>query len=602
MMRTMKAALAPILIMTVLLTAGCPLPEAIQPAVRATAVSLNKNTTTIKIGDTDLLTASVLPVNSSNLNVTWKSNTPVVATVSAAGLVTGVAAGTATVTVTTTDGGFTAVCAITVVVAVRYNGNDASAGIAPTDATDYNPGDPVTVLGPGSLVRVDHAFSGWNTQADNGGTARAPGDIFPIGNSNITLYAQWSLLPYHTVNYTGNGASSGTAPVDPGHYNSGDTITVLGDNGLARTGQLFLGWNTAADGSGTAYTPGATFVMGSVGLILYAQWYQPTVHFETAGGSAIADAQGTEIISFPVSTRTGYALEGWYPNASLIPAQKISFPFTVTSNTTIYAHWIESTEGLAFTAVSDGYSVSVGSISPLDSSPISVTIPAYWLGLPVTEIPYYGFYPEDSPGSGTYIPYPSIIAVSLPNTLKRIGRNGLSHTRIASLIVPASVTSLGACAFEYCQSLKTLAIQATITAIPDGLCNCAIQLESISFPTGITSIGNNVFNQGQKLTTITLPSTLQTIGSQTFWGAGLTSITIPPSVTSVGLRTFNQCAALVTVTIQRSSPPSGNSTYDTFNGCTSLAHIYVPAAGLGLYTASASWNWNNNHTALFSGY
>ncbi len=53
----------------------------------------------------------------------------------------------------------------------------------------------------------------------------------------------------------------------------GATVTVLGNTGgLAKAGHHFAGWNTAADGSGTAYAAGATFGMGTADVTLYAQW------------------------------------------------------------------------------------------------------------------------------------------------------------------------------------------------------------------------------------------------------------------------------------------------------------------------------------------
>lgn len=60
------------------------------------------------------LTATVNPTGSSQAG-TWSTSDPAVATVSVAGLVTGVAAGTATITFTSTDGGFTGTCSVTVV-------------------------------------------------------------------------------------------------------------------------------------------------------------------------------------------------------------------------------------------------------------------------------------------------------------------------------------------------------------------------------------------------------------------------------------------------------------------------------------------------------
>ena len=67
------------------------------------------------------------PADATNKNVTWSSDNEAAATVSSTGLVTAVAAGSATITVTTEDGGFTDTCAVTVnpagpVLAVKYQG------------------------------------------------------------------------------------------------------------------------------------------------------------------------------------------------------------------------------------------------------------------------------------------------------------------------------------------------------------------------------------------------------------------------------------------------------------------------------------------------
>ena len=79
-----------------------------------TGVSLNTQSTSVKEGATLTLVADVVPANASNKNVTWSSNNTAVATVSNTGVVTGVKAGTATITVTTVDGSKTASCVVTV--------------------------------------------------------------------------------------------------------------------------------------------------------------------------------------------------------------------------------------------------------------------------------------------------------------------------------------------------------------------------------------------------------------------------------------------------------------------------------------------------------
>ena len=85
-------------------------------AIMATGVTLNQTEATLTAaGATVQLTATVLPENASNKNVTWSSSNESVATVSSEGVVTAVASGTATITATTADGtNKSATCAVTV--------------------------------------------------------------------------------------------------------------------------------------------------------------------------------------------------------------------------------------------------------------------------------------------------------------------------------------------------------------------------------------------------------------------------------------------------------------------------------------------------------
>lgn len=120
--------------------------------VSVTGVSLNKNSTTIVLGNTETLTATISPNGATDSSVSWSSSDESVATVSSAGVVTAVAAGSCTITVTTTDGSYTDTCAVTVtsgsvaVTGVSLNKNSTSlvigntetltATVSPNDATD----------------------------------------------------------------------------------------------------------------------------------------------------------------------------------------------------------------------------------------------------------------------------------------------------------------------------------------------------------------------------------------------------------------------------------------------------------------------------------
>ena len=95
---------------------------------RATAISLNKNSTELYKGDSETLTATITPTNAVDKTVSWSSSDESIVTVSTNGKITAKKHGTATITVTTKDGGHTASC--TVVVKQKPLNADVSIGIS----------------------------------------------------------------------------------------------------------------------------------------------------------------------------------------------------------------------------------------------------------------------------------------------------------------------------------------------------------------------------------------------------------------------------------------------------------------------------------------
>lgn len=122
--------------------------------ISVTGVSLNPNSTSVEAGQDVTLTATVSPSNASNQGVTWTSSNPSIATVSG-GIVTGVAEGSATITVTTSDGGYTATCAVTV---TASSGGDTGEGTE-----------------EGSVSAASGALEGWT--ASGTGSAYADGSV-----------------------------------------------------------------------------------------------------------------------------------------------------------------------------------------------------------------------------------------------------------------------------------------------------------------------------------------------------------------------------------------------------------------------------------------
>jgi len=101
------------------ITAQCTV--TVTTGVPVIGVSLNKTSLTLIKGGTEALTVSFQPTNATNKNVTWNSDAPGIATV-VDGTVIAVAAGTATITVTTAKGNKTASCTVTVIDPATYFG------------------------------------------------------------------------------------------------------------------------------------------------------------------------------------------------------------------------------------------------------------------------------------------------------------------------------------------------------------------------------------------------------------------------------------------------------------------------------------------------
>ena len=253
-------------------TAQCAVTVTAMP-VAVAGIDLVPSSITVLVGNQGELTATILPSNATNQNLTWMSSNNLVASVDSSGVVTGVSPGSAVITVTTQDGGYSKTCAAVIASAVTYtvsyDGNWATSGTAP-QALSYLPGVTVVVMNSGTLTMTGHAFAGWNTVPGGTGTSYAPGASFIMPPGPVILYAQWTLVPAYTVAYDANGGT-GTVPATAS-YLPGDQVVVAGGSGLVNAGYTFAGWNTNQGGTGILHPANTTFTMGNSPVILYAMW------------------------------------------------------------------------------------------------------------------------------------------------------------------------------------------------------------------------------------------------------------------------------------------------------------------------------------------
>jgi len=183
--------------------------------------------------------------------------------------------------------------------------------------------------------------------------------------------------------------------------------------------------------------------------------------------------------------------------------------------------------------------------------------------------------------------YGSLTSAELPNGLISIGTDAFRGTKITSLTIPGSVTSLGECAYCTVTELTSLTISpGNLTNLGSYTFSGAPKLVSVSLPDNITRIGDGVFrmpleaNLQSLLTTLRLPSNLTYIGGSAFEGLNaLTSITIPAGVTFIGQQAFVGDTSLATVNFAGNSLPTID--YGAFALITPPPAVSIPLTSTG---------------------
>ena len=181
-------------------------------------VSLNQSGATVRVGEVLTLTATVTPGDASNKNVSWSSSNESVATVSN-GVVTAVGAGSAIITVTTVDGGFTATCDVASVIDATGVSLDKSevtiplgeqielmATVTPDNATNKgvvwsSSNQSVAIIAGGVITATGIGTTTITvTTIDGGFKAKCDVTVIPVAVTGVTLDPETaSLQPGETV-------------------------------------------------------------------------------------------------------------------------------------------------------------------------------------------------------------------------------------------------------------------------------------------------------------------------------------------------------------------------------------------------------------------
>ena len=573
-------------------TASCMI-TVIEPApevIEVTSVSLNKTSLTLEIGESEILTATVLPNNATDKSVTWTSSDQSVAIV-ANGKVTAVGSGIATITATVSNGK-TAICRITVNAAIPEITQVEGATIAGTDIfmlVDYST-DSVALLN-----KVTVSSGRWDLYSDIFGQNRIPTKI--AAGSNGKLQDGDNVFYIMLENENGDLAEVYTLTIYRSYavtvsYYNHKNVWVYSDTAYTgyeyelnydytTLGYTFNSWTE----NGITYQSRVLWDDMALHAKMTANSY--TVFLNADGGtltpSRVDVIYDTEY-TLPVPERQGYAFLGWYIDEKQLTdksGQSLS-AWLYAEDSSVTAKWQIN----QYTVTAE-YNEQAGSVTGTGNYDFGteITLKAITPNLGYT---FSGWYHDSDCLTTDYI-YTFTLSAENVNLTAKYDVNdemsvftfsstptacaitGIQDKSVTELIVPDYVTEIEEGAFSGCSSLTSITLpfvgkDASATAASGSTLFGYI----FGANTFNGSIATRQYYTQTLYATYSIPSSLKSVttnGGAILYGAfyncsGLTSIKIGQNVTSIGDFAFFGCTEITNLNVAE-----GNAAYCSKNNC-----------------------------------
>lgn len=352
-----------------------------------------------------------------------------------------------------------------------------------------------------------------------------------------------------------------------------------------------------------------------------------TVTFDVGQGTPVAPITTSRIDEPPHTTREGYTFAGWYKDGAF--ADKVTFPYEVTAEQTLYAKWNKNTYTVHFDT-DGGTAVDDMIVSEIEQSPVT-TKDGYT---------FDGWYTDKAFKNEVAFPYEvteplTLYAKWTLNESEKIvftvdgngvltAVSGLTESdmtvEIPSEVGGVAVKEIGQGVFKDNKNIGRLIIPDSVKILGYRMCSGCTALREVRLPSGLTVIPDEAFDGCSSLLTINFPETLKEIRSDAFCGTALTGFVAPNSLTGIWAYAFKDCADLATAELNNvRSLGSGAFQNCTalqsvvlsdrmtelsdhiFDGCTALAEINMPdnaiAVPFSMFNGTAYYNdasnWEN---------
>lgn len=352
-----------------------------------------------------------------------------------------------------------------------------------------------------------------------------------------------------------------------------------------------------------------------------------TVTFDVGQGTPVAPITTSRIDEPPHTTREGYTFAGWYKDGAF--TDKVTFPYEVTAEQTLYAKWDKNTYTVHFDT-DGGTAVDDMIVSEIEQSPVT-TKDGYT---------FDGWYTDKAFKNEVAFPYEvteplTLYAKWTLNESEKIvftvdgngvltAVSGLTESdmtvEIPSEVGGVAVKEIGQGVFKDNKNIGRLIIPDSVKILGYRMCSGCTALREVRLPSGLTVIPDEAFDGCSSLLTINFPETLKEIRSDAFCGTALTGFVAPNSLTGIWAYAFKDCADLATAELNNvRSLGSGAFQNCTalqsvvlsdrmtelsdhiFDGCTALAEINMPdnaiAVPFSMFNGTAYYNdasnWEN---------
>ncbi len=285
-----------------------------------------------------------------------------------------------------------------------------------------------------------------------------------------------------------------------------------------------------------------------------------TVTFDTCGGDKMDSITTSIISSEPLPTRYGYTFLGWYLEKTYV--NKVTFPYEVKQNITLYAKWGENLPtSISFVVSAEGVLTEVNGISETNNV---VIIPNQVNNIEVKEIKKELF---------------------------------LNNIYIEKLVIPETVTTLGYRMCYGCTNLKEVNLPDNISVIPDYAFEKCTLLEKINIPQSLVQIRNDAFAESG-IKEFIAPDSFKEIWGYAFKDCKNLEKVDLNKTTSIGDMSFENCTKLSSIVLPNTLVELG--TY-VFSGCTLLNNIKMPSNPIEITNTSIyesgyyndAKNWEN---------